>query len=100
MRCADVLLLCVLAGAAPAAHAETAYVSDEQANVVHVIAAPDWTRIADIPVGRRPRGMALSADHRRLYVAAGNDDRIDVIDLAARRVVDHIPSGSDPERFA
>ena len=100
MRCADVLL-CGLAVVLPgAARAETAYVSDEQANVVHVIQAPQWTRVADIAVGKRPRGMVLSADHRRLYVAAGNDDHIDVIDLATRRVVDHIPSGPDPERFA
>jgi len=100
MRCADAVVACMLLLAPALAHAETAYVSDEQANVVHVIDAPRWTQIADIPVGKRPRGMVLSADHRRLYVAAGNDDRIDVIDLATRRVVDHLPSGPDPERFA
>jgi PQQ-dependent catabolism-associated beta-propeller protein len=84
---------------APVAQAQTAYVSDEGANVIHVIQAPRWQEAARIPVGKRPRGMQLSHDGKHLYVALGNDDRIDVIDLAARKVVDHLPSGPDPERF-
>lgn len=92
-----VALCCLLCGAA---RAETVYVSDEQANAVHVIHAPGWTRIDRIAVGQRPRGLALSRDGRRLYVAASNDNRIDVVDLATRKVVDTLPSGPDPERFA
>src|SRR6478672_8146334 len=100
MRCADGLFALALFASSQLAHGEAAYVSDEQANVIHVIEAPRWTQVKDIPVGHRPRGMVLGADRRRLYVAVGNDDRIDVIDLATRRVVDHLPSGPDPERFA
>jgi len=85
--------------ALPVAHAETAYVSDEAANVIHVIVAPRWTEAATIAVGKRPRGMQLSHDGRQLYVALGNDDRIDVVDLVTRKVVGHLPSGPDPERF-
>ena len=96
MRCAHVLILAL---AAAAARAETAYVSDEQANVVHVVAS-DGTVAGAIAVGKRPRGLALSHDAKRLYVACGNDNRIDVVDLASRAVVDSIPSGPDPERFA
>ena len=94
--------IAILAAACVAApvRAETAYVSDEMADVVHVIDASHWNTPMTIPVGRRPRGMVLSHDGKRLYVAAGNDDRIDVIDLATRKVVDHLPSGPDPERFA
>jgi PQQ-dependent catabolism-associated beta-propeller protein len=94
-----VACLSALAPAFPAS-AQTAYVSDEAANVVHVIDVPRWTAPASIPVGQRPRGMRISPDGKRLYVAAGNDNRIDVIDLATRKVVDHLPSGPDPERFA
>ena len=81
---------------ASTAAAETAYVSDEQANVIHVIAAPDWQHPRSIPVGRRPRGLELSRDGGRLYVAASNDDRIDIVDLGQGRVVGHLPSGPDP----
>jgi PQQ-dependent catabolism-associated beta-propeller protein len=65
-----------------------------------VVHAPDWTRVDTIAVGQRPRGLALSRDGRRLYVAVSNDNRIDVVDLASRKVVDTLPSGPDPERFA
>lgn len=85
--------------ALPAARAETVYVSDEQGNVVHAIASKDWSHVA-IPVGRRPRGLALSHDGARLLVATSGDDRIDVLDLGTRKVVAHVPSGPDPERFA
>jgi PQQ-dependent catabolism-associated beta-propeller protein len=95
MRWISLLLLALLASAA---RAETVYVSDEQANVIHVIHAPEWTRMDRIAVGQRPRGIALSRDGR-LYVAASNDNRIDVVDLATRKVVDTLPSGPDPERF-
>jgi PQQ-dependent catabolism-associated beta-propeller protein len=84
----------------PALHAETAWVSDEQANVVHVIDGATRRAVATIAVGRRPRGMAIDRDGKRLYVAVGNDNRIDVIDVPSRKVVDHLPSGPDPERFA
>jgi len=102
MRCIDLRRAAcafVVALLAPVARAETAYVSDEGADVVHVLQAPGWTEAARIAVGKRPRGMQLSHDGRQLYVASGNDDRIDIVDLATRKVVGHLPSGPDPERF-
>jgi PQQ-dependent catabolism-associated beta-propeller protein len=78
----------------------TIYVSDETVNVVHVVDAASLSEQARIAVGRRPRGLVLSPDHRRLYVAIGGDNRIDVVDLAKRRVVASLPSGPDPETIA
>lgn len=94
------LLALLLALAGGAATAQTVYVSDEQANVIHVVAAPQWSRIGRIPVGQRPRGLALSRDGRTLYVAASNDNRIDIVDVSTRKVTGSLPSGPDPERFA
>jgi PQQ-dependent catabolism-associated beta-propeller protein len=84
--------------AAPAA-AETVYVSNEQDNTISAIDGETLSVTATIPVGRRPRGIALSPDKRRLFVAVGDDNRIDVVDLASRKVVDALPSGEDPELF-
>jgi YVTN family beta-propeller protein len=42
-----------------------------------------------IPVGLAPKGLALSPDGSRLYVATRNDDTISVVDTAARKVVRH-----------
>lgn len=43
--------------------------------------------VARIPVGKNPRGVALSQDGARLYVANRLDDTISVIDTHAMRVV-------------
>jgi PQQ-dependent catabolism-associated beta-propeller protein len=83
-----------------AAVAQTAYVSDEEADVLHVIVAPHWEVAARIPVGQRPRGMRLAPGGKLLYVAVSDDNRIDVVDLGSRKVIGHLPSGPDPERFA
>jgi YVTN family beta-propeller protein len=45
---------------------------------------------ARIPVGRAPKGLALSPDGKRLYVANRMDDTISVVDTAARRVASTI----------
>jgi YVTN family beta-propeller protein len=49
--------------------------------------------LARIPVGHNPRGVLLSPDGRRLYVANRLDDDISVIDTAAPKVVSTIDLG-------
>jgi YVTN family beta-propeller protein len=46
-----------------------------------------------IPVGHNPRGVALSPDGRRLYVANRLDDNISVIDVAREKVASTIDLG-------
>jgi YVTN family beta-propeller protein len=48
---------------------------------------------ARIPVGRNPRGIVLSPDGKRLYVATRMDDNITVIDTKAAKVVASIDLG-------
>ena len=43
-----------------------------------------------VPVGRNPRGLLLSSDGRRLYVANRLDDTISVIDTNAEKVISTI----------
>jgi YVTN family beta-propeller protein len=49
--------------------------------------------VARIPVGHNPRGVLLSKDGKRLYVANRLDDNISVIDTTANRVVSTIDLG-------
>jgi len=49
--------------------------------------------VARIPVGHNPRGVLLSKNGTRLYVANRLDDNISVIDTAANRVVATIDLG-------
>jgi YVTN family beta-propeller protein len=50
-----------------------------------------------IPVGHNPRGVALSPDGKRLYVANRLDDTISVIDTAAEKLVSTIDLGGPKE---
>ena len=75
------------------------FVSTEKGNEI-VVLDPGFTIIKRIPTSKRPRDMHFNADRTQLYVACGDDDAIDVIDLAKLEVVDTIPTGPSPEVFA
>ena len=62
---------------APSAQADTIFVSNEKSNTVSVV----------------------DGDKLEVVATIGDDNRIDVIDVAARKVVDRLPSGPDPELF-
>jgi len=49
--------------------------------------------LARIPVGHNPRGVALSPDGKRLYVANRLDDNITIIDTATDKVVSTLDLG-------
>jgi len=96
-------LLCGLIGwiaAATPACAFIAYVSNEKGNTVTVIDTSSWTVTKTIKVGQRPRGIEFTRDGKFVFVAVGDDDSIQVIDVAKQEVVDTLPSGPDPELFA
>lgn len=75
------------------------FVSLERGNEI-VVLSPEHEIIARIETSRRPRDMHFNDDHTLLYVAAGDDDVIDVIDMATFEIVDAIPTGPSPEVFA
>ncbi len=75
------------------------FVSTEKGNEV-VVLDPQYNIIKRIKTSKRPRDMHFTKDHTRLFVACGDDDTIDVIDMAKLEVVDTIPTGPSPEVFA
>ena len=76
------------------------FVSHEKTNNIAVIdPKQDYKIIRWIPTSHRPRDMKFGDNRRLLYVACGDDDVIDVIDVAALKVADHIPTGRSPEMF-
>jgi PQQ-dependent catabolism-associated beta-propeller protein len=84
------------------------FVSNELGRTITVIDADTRQPIGDIAVPGRPRGIAVSGDGRRVYVAlsdtvrqkAGPADGIVAIDIAERHIIDRLPAGTDPEQFA
>jgi PQQ-dependent catabolism-associated beta-propeller protein len=92
-----------LVGGAAVHGAGTGYVfvSHEQSDTVVVLdPANDHAVVKQVATARRPRDMHFDAAHARLYVACGDDDVIDVIDVGTLEVVDQIPTGDSPEVFA
>jgi YVTN family beta-propeller protein len=96
------------------------YVSNEDGESVTVLDADSGNTIATIPVGKRPRGIKLSHDGSRLYVAVSGlpkcpptvpdkecarlkhdlqADGIAVIDTSSLKLVKLLKAGSDPEQF-
>jgi YVTN family beta-propeller protein len=74
----------------------------QRASVVNDLSASANYVVARIPVGHAPKGLVMSHDGRRLFVADWTDDAISVIDTAARKVVRTIavngPETLTPER--
>ena len=91
------VLLCSQAGAKGTGYV---FVSNEKTNNIAVIdPKQDYRVIKWIDTSHRPRDMQFRDDNKQLLVACGDDDVIDVIDVANLKVVDHIPTGSSPELF-
>jgi len=106
-------------GSAAAAGAERLYVSDETGGNVVIVDPLERRVIARIAVGKRPRGIQVSPDHKHVYVALSGSpiggpnvdesklpppdrrfDGIGVVDLASQKLVNTLQSGADPEAFA
>jgi YVTN family beta-propeller protein len=104
---------------ASASYASTKiYTSNEESGDIAVIDADTGQVLRRIPVGKRPRGLKLSADNKLLYVALSGSaiagpgidesklapadraaDGIGVINLFSYRLEKILPSGQDPETF-
>ncbi len=66
---------------------------EQRGNLANDLSASANYVSARIPVGRSPKGIVLSPNGRRLYVANRLDDTISVVDTAAHRVVSMISLG-------
>jgi YVTN family beta-propeller protein len=96
----------------------TVYVSNETEGTVVAIDGATGAVERQIPVGKRPRGVKLSRDGSRLFVALSGSpiagpgvdesklppadrsaDGIGVVDLQRHALVQTYPSGQDPEAF-
>ena len=91
--------LCSLLAVAAATQAQAGklFISDERDNTVTVLDADSLTVIKSIPVGRRPRGLVITADAKEVLVCAGDDNRIDVIDTATLAVTRKMDTGPRSE---
>jgi PQQ-dependent catabolism-associated beta-propeller protein len=101
--------LCLVVFALPAL-ADRLYVSNERAGTIQVIDMATDRVVKTLPIHDRPRGMAISPDGKRLYVAVSwwrdgkrprtGRERIAVLDAATLQPIRDYPAGTDPECIA
>ncbi|HEY1698037.1 MAG TPA: beta-propeller fold lactonase family protein [Polyangiaceae bacterium] len=118
LAAAPVLLLAAVACSRSKPAPALLYVSDEAGGAVVGIDPANGAIVTRIPVGKRPRGLHVSRDGKKLYVALSGSPRggpgvdesklppadrsadgIGVVDLVARKLLNTFPSGQDPEAF-
>ena len=88
------LLIAAALTCTPAAAKDTGliFVSNENTNNIIVLDPKDYKVVKDLKVSRRPRDMHFNADRTLLYVACGDDDVIDIIDVAKLQVIGLVPA--------
>jgi PQQ-dependent catabolism-associated beta-propeller protein len=88
--------------------ARYAFVTNEGAGSVTVVDLDAQRSVATIPLGARPRGIRVSPDGARVFVALSDNapttesdlDAVAVIDVREGKVTARHRVGSDPEQFA
>ncbi len=108
-----------LAGAAGRMPAHALAVTNELSGDLTVVDRETLQPAMTIPLGKRPRGLVLSPDRLRLYVALSGSpnagpgvdektlpppdrkaDGIGIVDLTRMKLTGMLPSGTDPEQLA
>ena len=92
------IIFALLSGTAQAKETGRIFVSNEKSHDVYVF-DKDFNLIKSIDTSQRPRDMKLNANKTLLFVACGDDDIIDIIDVHTLEIVDGIPTGPSPEVF-
>ena len=69
------------------------YVSNEKGNSVSIVDGDKLELVKQVEVGERPRGIVLSPDGKFLYIAASDDDTVQIMDTASLEIVGDLPSG-------
>src|SRR6202042_801277 len=94
------------------------YVTNEVGGDMTVIDSGNYNVLATVPLGKRPRGIHASPDHKTIYVALSGSpiggpnvdestlppadhsfDGIGVFDVATLKLVKVMKAGNDPENF-
>jgi YVTN family beta-propeller protein len=81
-------------------HALNAPITNSGDNTVSVIDTTTNTVIATVPVGRDPRGVAVTPDGTKVYVTNFDDNTVSVIGTVTNTVFATIPVGEQPTGLA
>ena len=96
-----VLMIGLMANAPDSLAKGTGYlfVSSEKDHMVTVLDGNTYNVIANIQTAARPRHLVFTPDRSQIYVACGDGNAIDIIDVSELALVDRIVGIDDPEAF-
>jgi len=77
-----------------------AFVTNMQSGTVSVLDLVKMTKIADLPAGTEPEGLAITPDGSAIWVADRQSDRLHIFDTATLKEIDRIETGKFPIRVA
>ncbi len=77
-----------------------AFVTNMQSGTVTALDLEKMTKIADLPAGKEPEGLAMTPDGRSLWVADRQSDMLHIFDVASLKQTATIKTGSFPIRVA
>lgn len=77
-----------------------AFVTNMQSGTVSVLDLVKMTKIADLPAGTEPEGLAITPDGRAIWVADRQSDRLYIFDADSLEELDQIDTGKFPIRVA
>ena len=72
------------------------YVSVEDDNAIAIVDRVAGAQLLEIPVGRLPAGLAVSATRREVYVTHRIDAKVSIVDLASRALSTDLPVAIEP----
>ncbi len=78
---------------------QTVYAANIGSHSLTAIAVATGTVLQQIPVLKRPEGMAFAPNGERLYVVNRESDAIALVDTTRQRMVGQIPTGRGPVRI-
>lgn len=93
------LSLC-LSSAAYCGSTDLTLVTNSGSNDVSLLSLPDLARVGTISVGQDPRGIAVSPDGRRAYVANAASGTVSVLDIFGTVQLTTIPVPQGPTELA
>src|SRR4051794_33452916 len=74
-----------------------AYVPNEGSGTLSVVDTASDSVVAEVAVGKKPRGTAINLAGTRAYVSDQPNNRVVVVDLEKRQVGGNIELGESPE---
>jgi PQQ-dependent catabolism-associated beta-propeller protein len=92
-------LAALCAAPLPAVAQGMAWVSSEKDHAITLVDLKTLAVAGIVATCKRPRHMQLAPDGKRLFVACGESNAADVIDIASRKSLARVPLGDDPEAF-